>query len=116
MDVKEFYIKSNGDYDKAKALMMNDALIARLLTKFMDNNSYEQIISAYEKKNYRDVFSAAHAFKGVTGNLALNPLYEISSIITEATRHNDDVNLEEEIANLKKAYALIQTNYLDYIK
>ena len=75
MNVKQFYIETNGSYENALAIMMNDALISRMLTKFIDNNIYEQIVNAYENKDYRALFAAAHSYKGVTGNLALTPLY-----------------------------------------
>ena len=111
MNVKQFYIDINGDYNKALSLMMNDILIAKLLGKFIVNNSCEQVISSYEKKDYRDVFAASHSLKGVAGNLALTPLFELASNITEATRNSDDVNLDKEIEELKNVYQLIKDNY-----
>ena len=115
MNVKQFYIDINGSYQDALAIMMNDAFIARLMKKFMENNSYQEIVSLYEKKDYRALFAAAHSFKGVTGNLALTPLYELASYITEATRNSDDVNLDKEIQELTKVYNLVQEKYQEYI-
>ena len=115
MNVKQFYIDVKGNYDSALAIMMNDMFIARMLNKFMENNSYEDIVSLYEKKDYRAIFAAAHSFKGVTGNLAITPLYELASTITEATRNSDDANLDKEIADLKAAYELVKKSYSKYI-
>lgn len=95
--------------------MMNDMLIVKMLGKFMANNSYEDIVNLYEQKDYRGLFAAAHSFKGVTGNLALTPLFELASYITEATRNSDDVNLDKEIADLKEKYALIKEKYQLFI-
>ena len=39
MNVKEFYISINGDYQRALSIMMNDSLIERMITKFMSNNA-----------------------------------------------------------------------------
>ena len=50
-------------------------------------------------------------YKGVTGNLALTRLYEISSVLTEATRNNENANVDKEIEELKEAYNLIKTEY-----
>ena len=111
MNVKQFYIDVNGDYNKALSLMMNDILIAKLLGKFIANNSCDQLISAYESKDYREVFAASHALKGVAGNLALTPLYDLASTITEATRNSDDVDLNKEIGELKKVYQTIKDSY-----
>ena len=115
MNIKQFYLETNGSYENALAIMMNDVLIAKMLGKFMANNLYDDIISLYEKKDYRGLFAASHSYKGVTGNLALTPLYELSSVITEATRNSDDVNLDKEIAELKKAYELIKEKYQEYV-
>ena len=115
MNIKQFYIDINGSYENALAIMINDALISRMLTKFIDNNAYEQIISAYEQKDYRALFAASHSYKGVTGNLALTPLYNLASVLTEATRNSYDVNLDREIEELKKIYKLIKEKYLEHI-
>jgi HPt (histidine-containing phosphotransfer) domain-containing protein len=111
MNVKQFYIDINGSYENALAIMMNDALISRMLTKFMDNNAFEQIISSYEQKDYRSLFAVCHTYKGITGNLALTPLYDISCVLTEATRNSDGVNLDKEMEELKKQYNLIRDSY-----
>lgn len=112
MNVKQFYLDIHGNYDNALSIMMSDSLIERMLAKFINNDLYEQIITCYEKKDYRSLFSAVHSFKGVTGNLALTPLYEISCVITEATRNSDDANIEKEIQILKNGYQLIKDSYL----
>ena len=115
MDVKKFYEEIGGSYSNAISIMMNDALIARMLSKFMVSNACEQIVTSYENKDFRAVFASSHSFKGVAGNLALTPLFELASTITEATRNSDDVNLDKEIGELKKAYALIEEKYAQYI-
>lgn len=115
MDVKKFYQETNSNYENAISIMMNETLIARMLSKFMSNNSFEQIVSLYEQKDYRALFAASHSFKGVTGNLALTSLFNLASTITEATRNSDDVNLDKEIAELKEAYQLIKEKYNQYI-
>jgi len=116
MNVKQFYEETNGSYQNALSVMMNDTLIARLLGKFMSNNSFDEIISCYENKDYRNLFSAVHSFKGVTGNLALTPLYDLSCKITELTRNKDDANIDSEIAELKKNYLLVVEKYNQYLK
>ena len=80
MDVKQFYLKTNSNYEEALSRMMNDFLIEKLVSKFISNNQYADLIATYEAKDYQAVFNNAHALKGVTGNLALTSLYEISSI------------------------------------
>ena len=111
MDVKGFYSAVNGSYENALAIMMNDALIERMLAKFMANNCSQAIIDAYNQKDYQAVFANAHSLKGVVGNLALTPLFEIASIITEATRNGATPNIDNEINTLKERYLLIEENF-----
>ena len=111
MDVKQFYLKTNSNYEEALSRMMNDFLIEKLVSKFISNNQYADLIAAYEANNYQAVFNNAHALKGVTGNLALTSLYEISSIICEATRNNPNPNIDKEINTLKETYSLIVNCY-----
>ena len=115
MNVKQFYLDIGGSYTDALAIMMNDLFISKMMKKFIENNSYNEIVSLYEKKDYRALFAAAHSFKGVSGNLALTPLYELASTITEATRNSDGVNLDKEIAELKRVYTLVQEKYQEHI-
>ena len=115
MNVRQFYVDVNGSYENALSIMMNDALISRMLAKFVNNNACEQMIKAYEDKDYRLVFTSAHTLKGVAGNLALTPLYELASIITEATRNSDDVNLDKEMAELGRLNNLIKLKYNEHI-
>ena len=115
MDVKQFYLDTNGDYNDALRRMMNDALIARMISKFMSGDSVKNMVSLYENKDYRTLFSSAHTLKGVAGNLSLTPLFNIANIITEATRNEDGVNLDKEIAELKQIYASIEEAYNKYL-
>ena len=111
MDIKKFYIDTGSDYQAALSIMMNDMLIERLIKKFMDNNSYQAIIDAYNANNIKEVFSLSHALKGVAGNLALTKLYEVASELTEATRNKEEANIDNEIDKLKSIYRNIESVY-----
>ena len=111
MNVKQFYADINGNYNAALSIMMNDMLIERLLAKFMNDNSCKEIVLAYQNKDLSKVFALSHSLKGVAGNLALTPLYEIASILTEATRNNPDADIANEIKKLEDIYTLIVECY-----
>ena len=114
MNVKELYESINGDYQRALSVMMSDSLIERMINKFMANNAYLDMVKAYENKDYASLFPLAHTFKGVAGNLALTELYEIASIITEATRNGATPNLDKEIDTLKERYQRLENSYQKY--
>lgn len=116
MDIKKFYELTGSDYQAAISIMMNDALIERMINKFMENNSYQAIIDAYQAKNIKEVFALAHSFKGVTGNLALTKLFQVSSELTEATRGKEEANVDDLIEQLKKEYLLISKAYKELTK
>lgn len=108
MNIKKFYEDTNSNYNSALSIMMNDVLIERMIRKFMENNSYNAIIDAYNANNIKEVFVLAHSFKGVTGNLALTSLYNIASNLTELTRDKEEADIDSEIAKLKTEYKLIK--------
>ena len=65
----------------------------------------------YDKKEFESLFGYVHSFKGVVGNLALTPLFEIADIITEATRSLKEVNIDKEIEELKNRYLFVEKAY-----
>ena len=118
MTLKEFYEEVQGDYNTALTRMMNDGFITRMLTKFTQGTYVEDIIKAYEAKDMKEVFAHSHALKGVCGNLALTTLYNVSSIITEATRNlneNEFINLDNELQSLKDIYSKTLVSFKKYI-
>ena len=118
MTVKELYESFGGNYSFAIQMMMNDQFIKRMLTKFVQNNSFKDVVDSYEAKNIRGVFDASHSLKGVCGNLALTPLYEKAVVICEKTRlvhENDFIELDLEINELKEAYDLVITSLKSFL-
>ena len=108
MNIKKFYEDVNGNYQAAISIMMNDMLVERMIKKFMENNSYQTIIEAYEVNNIKELFALAHSFKGVTGNLALTNLFNIASVLTEATRDKETADVSNEINQLKAEYTVVE--------
>lgn len=107
MSVKELYESFGGDYSRAVQTMMNDAFISRMLTKFIEKNSYEEVIHSYENNDMKGIFEASHSLKGVCSNLSLTPLYEKSSVLCEKVRNLNEgelVNVDAEVNDLKICY------------
>ena len=111
MDIKKFYLDTGSDYQRALSIMMNDMLIERMIKKFIETNSYDSLIKAYETNDVKEVFSLSHALKGVAGNLALTKLFEIASELTEATRNKEEADIDNEISKLKSIYQNIVETY-----
>ncbi len=107
MSVKDFYDQVKGNYQDALTRMMMDSFIMKMLSRFFQGDPSQDILAAYRQKEIKKVFTLAHTLKGVTGNLSLIKLHELSCVITEKTRHLEDdaiVSLDEDIKRLEEEY------------
>ncbi|MBQ7242819.1 MAG: Hpt domain-containing protein [Bacilli bacterium] len=86
MTVQECYATLGGNYQEAIGRLMNDALIKRLLGKFVSTYSLSELETAVKNQDGHEIFERVHALKGVVGNLALTKLYNLASELTEKTR------------------------------
>ena len=75
-----------------KRCMNNEAFYIRLVTKALQDPSFEQLKDAVEAGNLDRGFELAHALKGVTGNLALDPLYDPICEMTELLRSRTETD------------------------
>ena len=115
MSLEELYRELGANYQEAKTRLMNDVLITKFLRKFATDYKIDALITAGEAGDAHGIFEACHSLKGVAGNLALTPLFDLASFITEATRNDDNVNLDKEISELKKLNERLKENYSKYI-
>ncbi len=61
---------------------------------------FDKLASSIEARDLDAAFDAAHALKGVTGNLALTPLYQAIFDITEFLRARTDTDYSELIKSI----------------
>ena len=66
--------------------MNNQKFYFRMISMGLSNDSFEKLGKALEENKLDEAFEAAHALKGVLGNLALTPIYKPLSEITEMLR------------------------------
>ncbi len=66
--------------------MNNQKFYFRMISMGLSNDSFEKLGKALEENNLDEAFEAAHALKGVLGNLALTPIYTPLSEMTEMLR------------------------------
>ena len=64
----------------------NEAFYLRLVEKTLDDASFEKLRAAAEAGDTDAAFEASHALKGVLLNLALTPIAEVASELTELLR------------------------------
>ena len=78
--------------DVASALermMGSEALLERLLGKFLDDPQYPALRTALEAGDMERAVSAAHTLKGVCGNLSMTGLYGLFTRQVDALRAGD---------------------------
>lgn len=75
--------------DALARLMGSEALLARLLGKFAADENCARLVAAAEADDADAALEAAHALKGVSGNLSMTRLYELTSRQCELIRAGD---------------------------
>ena len=85
--------------------MGNEALYLKLVSTIPNEEKFSKLMESLEANDLDSAFENAHALKGVTGNLALTPLYDPLVEVTELLRSRtemDYTNLKELINSKKK--------------
>ena len=72
----------------------------RMIKMGMQDEGYGRLQEALEAGDLTAAFEAAHALKGVAGNLSLTPLYEALSDITERLRAKEDADYPALLAKV----------------
>ena len=75
--------------------MGNEALFWKCLCRFPADTSFQNLESALVAQDLQAAFMAAHTLKGLSGNLALNAVFQASLPVVEALRCG---NLDQAIA------------------
>lgn len=86
MTLKECYSAIGGDYESVVARLMTEALVQKFMLKFLDDASYDTLLSSLENGNYEEAFRAAHTIKGICQNLGFTKLFNTVDPLTEALR------------------------------
>ena len=86
--------------------MNNEAFYFRLIGMAVKDANFEKLDSALAGKDLDGAFEAAHALKGVLGNLSLTPLFTTANEMCELLRSRTDIDygplLEELLLQKKK--------------
>lgn len=108
-------IECETDVDGAsKRFCGNEKLYLKCLKSFLSDPTMAQLEEALDKKSWDDAASAAHALKGLAGNMGFTPLYNTLSEIVNLIRTDrldEAEKIGEEIKiNYKNIVAAINQN------
>ena len=99
-------LKANGtdtETGLARCLGKED-LYLKLVNMGLGDTKFEELGTALEAEDLQKSFELCHALKGVIGNLAITPLYDALSQMTEKLRNMESVDyssLYSEIIKLR---------------
>ncbi len=96
------------DVDEGLVRCLNkEDFYIRLVKIASADPNFEALKAAVEAKDLEAAFSAAHALKGVVGNLSITPLYKPISEMTEYLRAREDIDYSGYLKEIgEKAEAL----------
>ncbi|MCR5666932.1 MAG: Hpt domain-containing protein [Eubacterium sp.] len=80
-----------------------EALYLKLVQKIPQSDSFELLNQAIAEQDLEKAFEAAHALKGICANLALTPLSEPASEMTELLRAHTDMDYQDFLTKINKA-------------
>ena len=86
MTLQELYQSIGGDYEQALRVLRMDKLIDKHIRKLAQGGVVDRLLDAGRDMDPTQLFEAAHAAKGVCGNLGLAKLSEMASEIAEEYR------------------------------
>ena len=80
--------------------MGNEALYLRLVATIPTEKNFDRLKSSIESNNLDKAFEAAHALKGVLGNLALTAMFDMAVKITEPLRNRTPMDYGNMVSEL----------------
>ena len=80
--------------------MNNEGLYLRLVGKVLEDTNFEALEKALSAGNLDAGFEAAHALKGVLGNLSITPLYDKVCAVTELLRSRTEMDYSGAVAEI----------------
>lgn len=84
--------------------MGNEAFYIRLVKMIPGDANFERFYQAIDEGDLDTAFEAAHALKGVVGNLSLTPLTAPVNEVTELLRSRTDMDYSSYAKQIKEAH------------
>lgn len=80
--------------------MKNEKLYFRLVGMAVNDANFDKLADAVAADDLDAAFDAAHGLKGTLGNLALKPMYDVVSAMTEDLRARTHMDYGPSVAAL----------------
>lgn len=107
MTLKEFYAKTNADYDAVIRRLINETLVLKYLNKFLKDGYFTQLQQAVQEQDYETAFRCAHTLKGLCLSLGFETMSKPVIALTEELREGRTEHTEMYTASIEPLYAEI---------
>ncbi|MDY4610793.1 MAG: Hpt domain-containing protein [Sphaerochaetaceae bacterium] len=88
--------------------MGDSALYEKCFLGFLKEPNFDALERSMDAGDYVQAFEAAHALKGLSGNLGLIPFYDVLCKLVESLRMKALQNVEAEYADVVSAFHLLE--------
>ncbi len=85
----------------------DDAKYEQLLERFLQDTHFEEMCTALSSSDKKRAFEAAHALKGMAGNLSMNVFHEDMKPLVEGLRADDLEEAAKHLDKVKEDYKII---------
>ncbi len=104
---KEPLIQAGIDIDNVlQRLMGNETLMERFLKKFEQDTCYHDLLDAAKRQDIQQAMTASHTLKGVSANLSMTQLYDLTTKQVDLLRDN---KAQEAFALIPQIQAVYET-------
>ena len=113
MDLRSIYEAVGGNYDDCISRLMTEDRMKKYLGKFVASPEYQDMINAFESKDYEVAFRSSHSLKGMCANLGLTKLGQSASELCETVRNGaPTIDISGLLDEVKKDYS----NTVDFLQ
>lgn len=104
-ELRLFYENSGVNYDSVLRRLGNkEALLKKCLIKFTEDKNFERLQEAVERQDNESMMMTAHTLKGVSANLDLRLLCELTSEIVSCLREEKMERIPALFIRTKEEY------------
>ncbi len=107
MTLREFYAKTNADYDAVIRRLINETLVRKYLNKFLQDGHFAQLQQAVQAQDHETAYRCAHTLKGLCLSLGFETMSKPVIALTEELREGRAENAETYIAEITPLYNVI---------
>lgn len=87
--------------------MNNEDFYLKMVSRFLEDKTFDRLKIEIANDNLEEAFKAAHSLKGVLGNLAITPLYDVIFEMTELLRNQTKCDYSGYIQKYETLYQIL---------